>query len=340
MSTSALTLPQVAATRSRWIINRREDLIWFIGSALAGYLALLVLMVGTPAAGMIFATAWMFFINGPHFYATATRTYFDRGQRRKLSWLLLLVVPLALLPFPFVRAAGVPALVVLASLWGTFHIAKQHVGVVMLYRRKAGEVGKTDLLFDKHFLLASQMMPLALFLLWYVGVNVSPLLLPSALCLQLALGIVYVARLWVKRGAGLNVPKLTLMSLYLPLHWLALFCTLTKPTAGLIVFTISTNIGHALQYHRLTWFHNRNRYSTPEAQARAGFAALLGRRASYYYIAAFGLYLVSFLLTQLFQERQTGELLLIGPTFMHYLLDTKIWRTREDKELARALNLI
>jgi hypothetical protein len=34
-----------------------------------------------------------------------------------------------------------------------------------------------------------------------------------------------------------------------------------------------------------------------------------------------------------------SELILTGPTFMHYVLDTKIWRVRGDQELARALRL-
>jgi hypothetical protein len=34
-----------------------------------------------------------------------------------------------------------------------------------------------------------------------------------------------------------------------------------------------------------------------------------------------------------------AELVFMGPTFMHYVLDTKIWRTRNDPELAQALGI-
>lgn len=60
--------------------------------------------------------------------------------------------------------------------------------------------------------------------------------------------------------------------------------------------------------------------------------------AIYYYAGAFGIYLF-FLTGSLVMPVGGNELLLTGPIFMHYLLDARIWRVREDPELARSLNL-
>jgi len=38
------------------------------------------------------------------------------------------------------------------------------------------------------------------------------------------------------------------------------------------------------------WFHNKNRYQTPEARAKYGLAAVLARKFGYYFAAAAGLY--------------------------------------------------
>jgi hypothetical protein len=64
------------------------------------------------------------------------------------------------------------------------------------------------------------------------------------------------------RGEVCNFPKLLLLSIVIPLHWIAFAYASTLPVEeGLLVAGVATNIGHSLQYQRLTWFHNRNRYA-------------------------------------------------------------------------------
>ena len=79
--------------RSPWIISQREDLIWFIGSALAGYLAVALMWLGNAIGHLNqfllpIQFVWFFAIDNPHVVATATRTYFDKEERHKLGWLL------------------------------------------------------------------------------------------------------------------------------------------------------------------------------------------------------------------------------------------------------------
>jgi len=253
-----------------------------------------------------------------------------------MSRFLWLIFPLSILPLTLVAMGGSSLLLALAAAWGTFHVAKQHLGIVMLYKRVNHERDKADFLIDKWFLLASQMLPLALFLLWFLSFPALAKMLGVAITMQALMVSGYLYRQVVKYRAKeqMNWPKLSLLALVIPLHWVAYVCASHSTASGFFVFTIGINIGHALQYHRLTWFHNRNRY-----QGGSGLAAVLSRRVIYYYAAALGLSLFFVLLGPSFLPFHGTELLLIGPTFMHYVLDSRIWRVREDPDLAKALRL-
>lgn len=320
---------------TKWIISKRDDLIWFIGSALTGYLALaLTSGADFKPTPTLLTFVWGILISGPHFYATATRTYLDAEQRRKLRGFLWLIVPLSLVPLVLLTIGGQALLFVFGMGWGTFHVAKQHMGIMMLYKRVNNEKSKTDFLLDKWFLLTSQVLPLALFLLWYLASPALGRIFNVAMIIQLLLlgGYTYRQIVKYRNGEEMNWPKLMLLALVIPLNWLAFVCASRNPISGIFIFTIAINIGHGLQYHRLTWFHNRNRY-----QGKPGLSGLLSRNVFYYYGTSLGLYLFAILVTPSLLHRY--DLLLMAPVFMHYLLDWKIWRVRNDPELARALRL-
>ena len=86
MGSAAIRLP------SQWIISRREDLTWFIGSSLVSYAALALLAAGFPILPL--QIVWFFGVDGPHVLATVTRTYFDKAERRKLGAYLWILLPL------------------------------------------------------------------------------------------------------------------------------------------------------------------------------------------------------------------------------------------------------
>src|SRR5947208_2037231 len=100
MATATLNPIPARTWSANWIINRHEDLTWFIGSALVGYVALGLMMAGFPLQPLILL--WLLGIDGPHVAATVTRTYFDRNERKNLGmWLWILV------PFSFIGPAAV-----------------------------------------------------------------------------------------------------------------------------------------------------------------------------------------------------------------------------------------
>ncbi len=144
------------------------------------------------------------------------------------------------------------------------------------------------------------------------------------------------------------------------MHWIVLLTPMpSKPIAIVAILTIY----HNLQYHRLIWFHNQ-KYAgsagvppatrSKDLREKHGAATLISRRL-WYYIAfgiLFGLIYQGprqFLgYTSLRNDvggvahslpTQLGISFLWGYAFIHYYLDSKIWRVRRDPSVGKALNM-
>src|SRR5882672_9573488 len=91
MSAAAETINERVRTRAislRWIINAREDLVWFIGSVASSYALLILYITGTvPLLPM--GAAWAILIVAPHVFVTFSRTYFDASEWHTRKRLLL-----------------------------------------------------------------------------------------------------------------------------------------------------------------------------------------------------------------------------------------------------------
>jgi hypothetical protein len=324
---------QVQITESRWIISRSEDLTWFIGSALAGYAAIALLAAGVPALPILLV--WILGIDGPHVVATATRTYFDPEARGKLGPLLWAILP-CILAGPMCVYLGYASWFYLVALtWQALHVAKQHFGFAMLYRAKVRE--RDGVLLDKITILAGMMIPFTRFVLLTFD------LVPAAIVgfLDAALIAFYAAivvgfvgkqvRLW-RHGKPVNIAKLLLVAAALPLPWVAFYYALPLGKEGLVPLAMASGLFHAIQYHRLILFHNRNRYT----DNRAPMASFFSKNLLAYAALAVGGSAAVFLL-----GRQSEYLAasVWGVAFTHYVLDSRIWRVRGDKQLAAALRL-
>ncbi len=328
---------------ANWIISKREDLTWFIGSALAGYLAIALMWAGVPVLPIQFV--WFFVIDSPHVLSTATRTYFDREERRKLGWFLWIPVPLLLIG-PAMAMLGKAAIFFLfAFVWQQFHVTKQHFGFMMLYKAKNRERGDFDRKLDRWVLLSSLILPLALFLM-----RVEPRLgaLPGIPAGKAAAFAAYAAlcAAWLFRqaqklrsGGEMNWPKLGLLAGVVPLQWMSILFGSRYGVAGVLQAAIPLGIFHGLQYHRLMWFHNHNRYTAPDSLERNGLAAVLATKASRYFAVAVGLNILLNFLPQVIFPFQTVQAAVWGIPFTHYCLDARIWHVRADKELAAALRM-
>jgi hypothetical protein len=180
MSNMTMTHPAVGAGAARltsnWIIDKRSDLLWFIGGALAGY-AMFFLHAGLHLDMVTVWFLWVVFLDSPHFFGTYVRTYFDReefGARKKLllgslAWLGFgpLMVGIAFL----MHQAGMVnyrlpflLLIVFFNLWAYWHVVRQHWGILALYRRKNSDLDAWDLRIDRALLYVGLLAPFLAFL--------------------------------------------------------------------------------------------------------------------------------------------------------------------------------
>jgi hypothetical protein len=223
---------------------------------------------------------------------------------------------------------------VIANGWLHYHIAKQHFGFVMLYKHKAGDRDRFDFVLDRWFLLSSLMLPYARFMLYNFTrmPNLDRVLLP-AYALLAAVFLARQVQKW-RAGAVLNAPKLMLLAVVVPLQWLAF--QQAGYSDGLLRAGVALGLFHSFQYHRLMWFHNQNRYT---GAGEYGLAGTLARKFVYYFGAAALLNLALEVLPPRLMPNAYLSAALWGIPFTHYILDSKIWRVRGNKELAAALKL-
>jgi hypothetical protein len=372
-STESITSQtRASATSLHWIINARQDLIWFIGSVAASYALLILYVTGIlPLIPMV--AGWAILIDAPHVFGTFSRTYFDASEwktrkRLMLGSLLFFVVG----PTMVLLGAGFTFFFV-AALWAYYHLVKQHYGFMVLYKKKNNDLAPIDNALDRSLLLFAFNYPFVAFIandpnamarvpaVLRGGVN--------AVAMILLIGTIVLGIGWLLRQLQrvisrepLNVPKYLLLAAAIPMHWIVLLTPMpAKPIALVAILTIY----HNLQYHRLIWFHNQ-KYGTrvsralnagePPAYRKYGPAAFISRRLIYYIgfgiifgllyqaprqlLGYFGLKASHGVPTaELPMQIQLGVAFLWGVAFIHYYLDSKIWRVRRDPSVGKALKM-
>jgi uncharacterized membrane protein len=347
-SAEIITKPVANAISLRWIISARDDVIWFIGSVVSSY-ALLVLYVSGLVPLVPMVAAWAILIDAPHVFGTFSRTYFDRTERKnraRLLWGSLLFFAIG--PVLVLAGAGLVFFFV-AALWAYYHLVKQHYGFMVLYKKKNGDLARVDNVLDRGLLLFAFNYPFVEFIARDPEAMVRvPALLRGGVngfAKLLLAGTILIFVVWIGRqvqraiaGEPLNVPKYLLLAAAIPMHWIVLLTPMPhKPIAIVAILTIY----HNFQYHRLIWFHNQ-KYKSRE---KYGAAELISRRVLFY--MAFGiLFGIIYqgprqLLNNLGQSTVTyvGIAFLWGYAFIHYYLDSKIWRVRRDPSVGKALNM-
>ncbi|HYE64743.1 MAG TPA: hypothetical protein VD966_04115 [Pyrinomonadaceae bacterium] len=345
---------RVSAISLRWIISARDDMVWFIGSVLSSY-ALLALYLGGVLPLIPMVAAWAILIDAPHVFGTFSRTYFDRAERRARKRLLLGSLLFFIIGPAMVLSGAGLVFFFLAALWAYYHLVKQHYGFMVLYKKKNGDLARVDNALDRVFLLLAFTYPFVAFVArdpeamarvpapLHAGV--------SGLVLVLLGGTIFSATAWALRqvqravqGQPLNIPKYLLLAAAIPMHWMVLLTPMPhKPIAIVAILTIY----HNLQYHRLIWFHNQKYSRGADCKERYGAAELISRRLIHYiaFGVLFGLWYqgprqyIGYTREQATLSTQLLASFFWGYAFIHYYLDSKIWRVRRDPSVGKALNM-
>lgn len=158
-----------------WIVNKKADLILFIGGAITGYL-MFFLHAGLHLNMLMVWFIWVVLIDTPHFYSTYLRTYFDREEyqaRKKLllgslSWLLVGPALIGLSYLLYLAGIGIyiapfVLFVIFFNLWAYWHVVRQHYGILALYKRKNSDFGDVDTKIDKYLLYGGLIAPFLTF---------------------------------------------------------------------------------------------------------------------------------------------------------------------------------
>ncbi|HCD52527.1 MAG TPA: hypothetical protein DEQ34_08775 [Balneolaceae bacterium] len=301
---------------TNWIIDKRTDLIWFIGGALGGYL----LMFMYAGLGWDMVTIWFFwvaFIDSPHFFGTYSRTYLDKQEfkhrKKLLTWSLLwfLAGPVAILLSYMMYSLGsggyeTPWILFtsLFGLWAYWHVVRQHYGFLALYKKKNKEQVKWDYYLDSSLLYGGLMLPFLVFIVRFPETNalfapvldwvlattgISAVTIVSTFTTStiIALATAYIVRQYflVRSGKQVNIPKALFLLAVIPLHIYICYSDAVLG-AGLLGFGAFVTIFHDLQYHAIVWFHHKNRYRKAEDTTQFGLSAKLTKSLPRYIITA------------------------------------------------------
>lgn len=167
----------VSRMSMNWIVNRKSDLLWFIGGALAGY-GMFFLHAGLSVDMITVWFLWVVLLDSPHFFGTYVRTYFDKEEFQKRKKLLIgslawfFVGPAALgisyllhgmnvanYRFPFLL------FIVFFNLWAYWHVVRQHYGIMSLYKKKNNDFDQVDFRIDQGILYVGLLAPFLAFII-------------------------------------------------------------------------------------------------------------------------------------------------------------------------------
>lgn len=359
---------------ARWITSRNFDLSLYIGACVTGYF-LIYLNVALGVSALLLWWIWIVAVDGPHVFATISRTYLDAEERVRRKRLLIASLGWFLIGPACVVAGiltGTPMIfftfLVLAQLWAYWHVVRQHYGFMVLYQKKNGEPAGKENKADYYIFYILMLAPFLSFLLRH----------PSAR-FQLGLGpeistpeqyILYFLHAFIAativfyiykeaRKPELNLPKNIFLLAVVPLHLLIFLHPYISTHVDIILFAVFVTFYHNIQYHGIVWFYNRNKYRTGRD---FGLATKVSRNFLTYYAAGILFTLLyrysnwfftgsdvpfgwshnavsQMAIAPFFTVSDLAIAFWWGFAFNHYYLDQKIWKVSKDRQLNQDLKL-
>jgi hypothetical protein len=357
MATAVAAVPKTS--HPSWIVSAAADLGWFsVGGAASAYI-FWALWRFAHVPLILLVAIWAVVFDETHGFATISRTYLDAEERRRRGrWLWRsLAFFVAIGPIMILLHLG-DWLELATELWGYYHIFKQHYGFMMMYKKKNADFKPEDMKLDKIFFAVTFYFPFLVYPLhdkeaasllpfpiipWLASIYENVLLF--AVILVTLLYLVRQVQKW-RQGLSLNWPKQILFASAIPVNYL-----LFRSGMPLLGVYAAATIFHNVQYHRLVWFYNQNKYAqAPELAKKFGLATLINSRWLPY-VAAAALYALIFDVIPRFVLQMDVGLMSIGtrnqiifsffaaPGLLHYWIDGHIWKVRGDPELRTYLQL-
>jgi hypothetical protein len=319
--TTAVAIEKAPARpAARWIVGPTTDVAWFILPVVTGYLCLYV-NIAFGVSSFFIWWFWNVFTNGPHFYATISRTYLDREEWRRRGALLVgslgwfLVGPAAIAVTIATGSMG-PFLVFwfFQVLWAYYHVSRQHWGFVALYQKLNGKpedgANRADY-WTFHLLM---FLPVVSWFIRYpelrdvAGWGATPsaierLVLGLTGPLVAATVAVYLLKegLRFRRDGTFNLPKTLVFAAYVPLHLLLLLSPSIAGRYDMFLFQATITLPHNLQYLAIVWFYNTNRYG-PARDARVYGWATVANGSVWRFTALAALFSVAVFYTRWYFE--------------------------------------
>ena len=346
-------------SRPSWIVSARADILWFTVGGAASAFIFWALWRFSHVPLIVLVGIWAVIFDETHGFATISRTYLDAEERKRRGrWLWgSLAFFIAIGPILILLHLG-DWLELATVVWGYYHVFKQHYGFMMMYKKKNRDFSPEDMKLDKIFFAAAFYFP---FLTYPLHSSEAAAILPYPIPARLASGyentllfvlilvtLAYVVRQIQKwrQGLDLNWPKQLLFASAIPVNYV-----LFRSAMPLLGVYAAVTIFHNVQYHRLVWFYNQNKYAKDAKEAaKFGLATLVNTRWITY-VAAAALYAIIFDVVPRFVLRDGVGLMNIGtrnhiifsffaaPGLLHYWVDGHIWKVRSDPSLRTYLQL-
>jgi hypothetical protein len=170
---------------SGWIINKKQDSLWFIGSILVSYVFLLLYyglnnfaQISLAYSSLFIFFLWTIIFDSTHIFATYTRTYFDKDFFQRNQTLMygmlgvLFIGPAYMVLFYCLgnqeqyRAAFI-VFNRFGIMYAYYHLIRQHWGFIALYNRKGNNSSKIQTQLESLLLWSGTVYPFFYHHLYY-----------------------------------------------------------------------------------------------------------------------------------------------------------------------------
>lgn len=251
-----------------YIIDARNDAIWFLALPFAAVAAALVAHRFLPGGAVAAIALW---VTIPHHFVTWLRVYGSPSEFR-LWRERLIAAPLLLVLAAFLMMKFAPlTLVLIVTLWDHQHSLMQQYGFARIYdfkaRAGAPSTGRFDLYFNWVFfvnmLVVSPLFSVIwvrMFHEWGVPISAQAVQVVHQLswAVIIVYGLVYLGHaVWCRRqGYPLNPLKY----LFLVASYFLWYYT-SFTTTYLLVYAVAHRLMHGVQYIVMVYFYNRNKVS-------------------------------------------------------------------------------